>query len=522
MKIYFIAICGKGVGNLAIFLKRQGHDVKGSEMSENTFYPPIADMIVDSEIPVDFGFDPEKITEDIDLVIIGGGALIHDPNNPQIAKAKKLGLEVISYAAGIGRFITKEENIEVVGNHGKTTTTSLIAWCLKACKEDASYFIGEAPLGFDTSIYSGESKWSVAEGDEHPTLGIEPGGKFLYHNPKHILFTSADWDHKNIYKTEDEYIKTFLDLFKIQPKDGQIVACLDGINIINILTQTSSENKINLYTIGVYKESQNQIDVSVIETNLNDRLNEIKILSPKLYERLDELYYMAEVDYKWKPESTRFLIKKINVQTREEDKVGYFETSLIGQIGLENSLATISTLLTFNFDIEGIKEGISTFQGARRRLQLVHNRDYKVINDYAHSPIKIKSSVKSIRTKYQDNRIFVLFHVSQSGLKEDKTFQQLKSVFNLADFVIIPKVYADPNAETPLTGKDYRDLIRQGAVEGDDYLKANNVFYAPLNVQVQSILENNLRQNDIIVIMSSGDSNELVELSKGLHPHSIR
>jgi len=516
MKIYCVAICGKGVGNLAVFLKKQGHDVYGSEYSENTFYPPIANLIKDSEILVDFGFDPEKITKDYDLIIIGGAAFIHDPNNPQIARAKDLGLKVISFARGIGEFISKENHIEVVGNHGKTTTTSLIAWCLRACQEDASYFIGEAPLGFDSSIHSGTSKWSVAEGDEHPTLGVEPGGKFLYHKPKHILFTSSDWDHKNVYRTEDEYLESFLELFRIQPEDGYIIACLDGINVLNTLSKTSNLNPINLYSVGPFKEVNTDFDNKRIERKLNDRLDEVKLVYPGVYGRLSDLYYIAEVDYKWKPDATRFFAKKISIQNRKIDKVGYFETPMIGQIGLENSLAGISALMTFGFNVDGIKEGISTFKGAKRRLELVYNRDYKVINDYAHSPIKIKSSLKSIRTKYPDNKIFVIFHIAQSALKEEKTFTQLKNIFNLADFVIIPKVFADPNSNHQLTGKDYRDLLKQGALKEDSYLKPNNVFYTPLDIQLRSVLENNLSPNDVVVVMSSGDSNELIELSKGI------
>lgn len=516
MKIYVIAICGKGTGNLAVFLKNQGHEVYGSEYSENTFYPPISDLIRESGIPVDFGFDPNKITRDYDLIIIGGAAYIHDPHNPQVAKAKELQIRTISFAKGIGEFISKENHIEVVGNHGKTTTTSLIAWCLKTCKEDVSYFIGEAPLSLESSIYSGKSKWSVAEGDEHPTLGVEPGGKFLYHKAKHIVFTSADWDHKNIYHTEDDYIEAFLELFGILPEDGRIIACLDGINVLKTLSKTSTRNSINLYTIGPFKDFKKDIEIDKLEIKLNKKLNDIEKTYPSLYERLLDLYYISEVDYKWKPDATRFLVGRINIQNRKTDKVGYFETSLIGQIGLENSLAGISTLLSLGFNIDDIKEGISTFKGVKRRLELIYNREYKVINDFAHSPIKIKSSLKSIRTKYPDNKIFVVFHVAQSALKEEKTFTQLKNAFNLADFVIIPKVFADSNDKNKLTGKDYRDLIKKGAIEEDSYLKPSNVFYTPLNIQLKSVLENHLSPNDIIVVMSSGNSNEFIELSKGI------
>ena len=517
MKIYFIAICGKGVGNLALFLKKNGHEVLGSEYSEKTFYPPIADLIREAKIPVDFGFDPEKITSDIDMVVLGGAAFIHDPKNPQVAKAKELGIKTISFAKGIGEFIAKEENIEVVGNHGKTTTTSLIAWMLRETGEDVSYFIGEAPLGFETSTYSGESKWSVCEGDEHPTLNVEEGGKFLYHNPKHILFTSADWDHKNIYKTEESYYKAFSDLFKIQPKDGKTIACLDGIKVLEVLKTSKTTNPINFYTIGEYKTSLKAPANEEIEKDILARVENFKKNYKELLAQSEFLYYINEVDYKWQPDSTRFLLKRINLKTSEIEKISYFETPLLGEIGLENSLAALATLHTFNFDIEKLHDGLDTFKGAKRRLELILNREYKVINDFAHSPIKIASTIKSVRTKYYDKQIFVIFHVTQSALKEKTTFNQLKSVFNLADFVVIPRVTPNLDNSDQFFGKDYRDLIKQGAEEsGDDFLKPSNVYYTPLGVQMQSVLENNLKQNDVIVIMSTGDATDLIELTKGL------
>ncbi len=516
MKIYFIAICGKGGGNLAVFLKKQGHEVYGSEYSEKTFYPPIADIIKDNNIPVDFGFDPQKITNEYDLIIVGGAAFIHDPKNPQIAKAKELGLKMMSFANGIGEFIAKEEAIEVVGNHGKTTTTSIIAWMLKYAGEDASYFIGEAPLGFEFSVYSGESKWSVSEGDEHPTLNVENGGKFLYHKAKHILFTSADWDHKNIYKTEKSYLEAFQELFAIQPPEGRTIACLDGKKIFNVLSKSKVKTPLSFYTIGKFKELKTPMTEDQIDEDILISLSNYKVENEVIMQKSDYLYYIGEVDYKWRPDSTRFLVKRINISSSEVDKIGYFETQLIGQIGLENSLAALSTLLTLGFASSKLKEGLAQFKGAKRRLELILNREYKVINDYAHSPIKIAASLKAIRTKYYDNRVFVIFHANQSGLQVKNTFNDLKKAFNLADYVLIPRVIPDINSTDHFFGKDFRDLIKEGAQSEDNFLKSSNVYYTPLGVQMQSVLENNLKLNDIVLIMSSGDTRELIELTKGL------
>lgn len=517
MKIYFISICGTGVGNLAILLKNLGHDVKGSEHSEKVYYPPISDLLKKNKIPVTLSFDPNEITPDLDLVIMGGAALIHNPENPQVKKAKELGLRVISYARGVGEFLAKENNIEVVGNHGKTTTTALTAWCLKQCGIDISYFIGGAAIDFQETIHSGKDPWSVCEGDEHPSLGQEPGGKFLYHNPKHVIFTSADWDHKNIYTTELEYLDTFNQLFKQIPEEGLITACMTGKNVLEVLKSTKN-NKINLYTIGDFRETsfeQKNRSFEEIEAAIKDKVKSYVDQNPTVFEKVEKIYFVDEIDYKWRLNASRFRVKVLNSKTGDVENLGYFETSQIGPIGIENSLATISCLHGLGFELSCIKNGISSFSGVHRKLEIVHNYDYVVINDHAHSPIKIESSLKAVRTKYSDSRIFVIFHVNQSGLKERKTFEQLRNVFNLADYVLIPRVTPEMNSSEPIYGKDYINLIKEGA-QSARFLKASNVYYTPVITQMKSVLENNVSKNDVVLIMSSGDAREFIDVARSL------
>lgn len=522
MNIYIIGICGKASGNLAIFLKQQGHNVMGSEFSEDTFYPPISDLIIQNEIKVDFSFDPLKIDSKIDLVILGGAALIHDKNNPQVKKAYELGIPVISVAKAIGKFISKDNHISVVGNHGKTTITSLLVNIFKEAGIDVSYFIGEASNEIN-SIYQGTSDWSIAEGDEHPSLFQEPGGKFLYHKPKHVVFTSADWDHKNIYTTKKSYLNTFQDLFKIIPSDGKIIANLDGINVLKVLNDSKIKNDVFFYSVNNFNDLFPNYFEEEIDNKLIAQIHNLKDKYQSLFQNIKKVFYVFNVDYKWKPEYSRFGVKVIDCQTMQKDIVGSFETKLIGPIGIENSLAAVATGCVFNLNIDAIKNAVSKFQAPKRRLEIVYNQDYIVIDDYAHSPIKIKSSIKSVRAKYFDRKIFAIFQVQQSGLKERRTFLQLKNVFNFADFVIVTRVIPDFNAEIKFYGKDYRDLIRSGAMsrKNGTFLIPQNVFYAPLESQIKSILENNLSKGDVILVMSSGNNKNIIDLVKNLKINTL-
>ena len=512
MKIYVVAICGVGVGNLAMLLKEQGHNVRGSEFSEKTYYPPMSELLNQGGIVVEFGFSPDCITRDIDLVILGGAALIHDKNNPQVARAKELGIRVISFARGVGEFIAKEKNIEVVGNHGKTTTTALIARTLQECHVDSSYFIGGAPIGFDKTVYAGAGDWSVCEGDEYPSIGQEPGGKFMYHAPRHVVLTSADWDHKNIYRTQNSYIENFINLLGILPESGLITACYDGKNIFKVLRH--SGNKINFYTTSLYTDyipakppTQAECTADVIS-----KMESVRRKHKEVFKTLENVYYVTEIDFQWRKDTTKFKVSCYNCVSKKVIDLGAFETMLMGLIGVENSLGCIATLHGLGFAIENIRKGVKEFEGVRRKLEVIPtNSEYKLINDHAHSPIKIRSALKAVRLKYPKNKIFVIFHVVQSGLKEEKTFLQLKDAFNLADFVLIPRVYPDVTAQKQFFGKDYKEVIQEGAKHAS-FLKPGNVFYTPVITQMKSILENNIKKNDVVIVMSSGDVQEFLVL----------
>lgn len=527
MKVYIISIAGVGSGNLAVLLKRLGHDVRGSELSKKGYYPPISDLLEENEIQVDFGFHPDDISPDLDLVVFGGAAFIHQKDNKQIGRAKELGLKVISYPEGIGKFISKEENIEVVGNHGKTTITGLIAKCLIDLRVDPSYFIGGYPIGFESTVKTGNSKYSVCEGDEHPTLHYSSSGKFMYHYPKHVLFTSADWDHKNVFVSEKEYINQYIELFSILPKDGIITACATGVNVFKVLKYSKRSNPISLYLLNSTNE-----DIPILLEKINAQTEAIK---NKIY-RL----YIAE-NAKYLTDSTKFNVRVWDCKYRkfyEQINNKYeFSTNLMGKIGVENSLAAISTLNQLGFDLEQLVKPVSTFRGVKRKHEILHNGDYVLINDHAHSPIKIKSSLEAVRTRYKNNRIFTIFHVGQSALKERKTFEQLKAVFNLSNFVLIPRVIPDMNSEDPIFGKDYKDLISCSA---NHNLIRENVLYLPSNQELANFLSTNVSglskamtisnptdtknvsrssafqrkkaPQDVVLIMSSGDISEILKI----------
>lgn len=536
MKIYFISIGGVGSGNLAILLKSLGHDVRGSEISQESFYPPMSDLILKAGIHVDFGFDGDKITKEYDLVIIAGAASSLYSRlgpNDQIKRARELGIETIPYAEGIGRFISRKENIDVIGNHGKTTTTGMIAHVLTEIGEDPSYFCGGQILGLPKSINVGMTEYSVCEGDEYPTIpGYLNKGKYMFHKPKHVLLTSAIWDHKNIFKTEEDYINQIGEVFTILPYDGMLCACLSGENVPKIINKF---NESGLILYSVYSNGQNESD---IESYIKKRLKDIDNKQRNL---VREIYIAFDINFQ--KEITQFKIIEYKILNSEKlvlQRGEVYEdvrTMQLGIIGVENSLATFAVLRgIFSFDQTKIIKALGSFKGVKRKHEFIETKNKKVIliNDHAHSPIKILSSISAVRSRYKKDRLIILFHVSQSALKEFRTFLELQDVFNCANYLVILKVFIE-NIEQdidflnkhenevkkyplPLTGKSYMNLIRnylENQLQNElnphnGILVPENVKYIPDEDEVIKYLEEISCENSVILVLSSGNVDSLL------------
>jgi len=228
-RVHFVGICGPTVGSIALLLKKNGWKITGSDRD---IYPPASDFLRDNKVSILEGFDASRINDDIDMVILGGGAMIMDKHNPEVVKARKLGIKTMSWPSFVSKYLIKKESVVVAGTYGKTTTTAMVAWVLKNAGKDPSYLIGGYANNFPINVELGKSLYSVVEGDEHPSaLNFDNKSKFLYYKPKHVLITSAKWDHFNIFPKEKDYISVFKELVKLIPESGTLVLCKNGENL---------------------------------------------------------------------------------------------------------------------------------------------------------------------------------------------------------------------------------------------------------------------------------------------------
>ncbi len=458
-KIHFIGIGGSAISSLAVMLKKEGYKISGSD---EKIYDPALSLLEKNKVDWYEGTKPERV-KDADLVIIGGSMLIKNPENEEYLEAKQLGKRIESFTYLVGKHIVKEESIVVAGTYGKTTITSIIAWILEVAKKEPSFLIGGQPLNFEQGIKKTESEFSVVEGDEFAaSFGFDMTPKFMYYKPKHTIITAAQWDHLNMYSTEKAYVDAYKSLVKLtKEKNGSLYISTQGQNNENLVDQ----NQKNTFLYG---------------TGGDFRVNNIQHQKKK----------------------TSFEIKK------GQKNLGKFETTLLGKHNIENCLAAISLLYNLGIKVEDIREGIKTFKGVKRRLEIIgkNSKGATIIDDFAHSPVKAKSTLEALRTRYKNEKIITFYSPRTSEMNSKKVLDWYKDVFSESDVVIIPKITVKKNTK------------KEDRVHGIDILDAiehKEKYYFPRQEQIIKFLKENSGPNTLIVFMSAGDWGELV--NKTIH-----
>jgi len=220
-KVFFIGIAGKTMASLAKAFKDLRWEVIGSDQEK--VYPPITTFLEENNIKYFKGYSESNLSFVPDLVVVGRSALMIDSENPEYLKAKKLGCPVLSYPEVLRQYLIKENSIVVAGTYGKTTTAALIVWILINAGASPSFMIGGIPLNFNEGTRITNSKYSVVEGDETPALLPTDPPKFMFYKPKYLLLTATEYDHPEVYKTKDDYLRAYINLVKLLPDDAVLI-----------------------------------------------------------------------------------------------------------------------------------------------------------------------------------------------------------------------------------------------------------------------------------------------------------
>ncbi|WP_028121829.1 UDP-N-acetylmuramate--L-alanine ligase [Epilithonimonas tenax] len=362
MKTHFIAIGGSAMHNLAIALKDKGYQVTGSD--DAIFEPSRSRLEKKGILPDELGWFPEKLTSDIDAVILGMHA---HTDNPELAKAKQLGLKIYSYPEFLYEQSKEKTRVVIGGSHGKTTITSMILHVLNFHQKDIDYMVGAQLEGFDCMVkITQDNDFMILEGDEYLSSPLDLRSKFLLYQPNIALVSGIAWDHINVFKTFDDYTDQF----------RKFVASITPGGVL------------------VYNEEDAEV-VKVVEASEN---------------------FFRKIPYKT-PE-----YEIVNGIVNLKTDMGDIPLSVFGKHNLLNMEGARFICSQLGIMEEEFYEAIMSFKGASKRLEKVERTDGGLLyKDFAHAPSKVKATVSAFTEQFSKTETF--------GFLELHTYSSLNPVF---------------------------------------------------------------------------------------------
>ena len=371
MKVHFIAIGGSAMHNLAIALCQKGITVTGSD--DEIFDPARGRLEKYGLLPAEEGWHPEKITKDLDAVVLGMHARI---DNPELLRAQELGLKIYSYPEYLYEQSKDKLRIVVGGSHGKTTTTAMILHVLAHCGIEADYMVGAQLKGFDVMVrLSHTAKVMVIEGDEYLTSPIDRRPKFHLYHPNVGIITGIEWDHINVFPTFDIYREQFAKFIDLIEPNGALIYCDE--------------------------------DAEVHRVAMENRRTDIQ-----------KLPYVC-------PEH-----KVVDGVT----EIGRTRLRIFGHHNLLNLTAARLACRNVGVTDEQFDEAIATFEGASKRLELVKKNDScAVYKDFAHAPSKLRATIHAMREQYPDRRLVACMELHTFSSLTQEFLQQYAHSMDEAD-----------------------------------------------------------------------------------------
>jgi UDP-N-acetylmuramate: L-alanyl-gamma-D-glutamyl-meso-diaminopimelate ligase len=398
MRIYFMSICGTGMGNGALLMRSLGHEIIGAD--RNT-YPPMSDQLANAGIEILEGYDAERLERLApDVVVVGN---VNTRGNPEVEwLLETRAIPFISLPELLANELLRKRNtIAVSGTHGKTTTSSITAFLLRSNGLNAGYLVGGVPEDLPGGSHAGESEAPfVIEGDEYDSAFFDKRSKFIHYCPNILILNNLEFDHADIFRDLEDVKRTFSHLIKLVPGTGYILANSDDPNLEEILN----------------------VDwAPVLRVGLGDRAD-LKIC-----------------DYEESPEGSSFTL---------EFKGRFWAKVKWGLWGLFNArnaaMAALSAALA-----SGLKDptelnlsALGQFHGVKRRQEVLADSDrLTVLTDFAHHPTAVRWTIKSMRGRFPDRKVIICFEARSNTACRKVHESAFELAFDRADEIHLGEVF---------------------------------------------------------------------------------
>lgn len=404
-KIHFISIGGSVMHNLAIALHQKGYIVTGSD--DEIYEPSASRLAKHNLLPAETGWFPEKITADLESVILGMHAR---EDNPELKKAQELGIKVYSYPEYIFEQSVDKQRVVIAGSHGKTTITSMILHVLNFNKRIFNYLVGAQIEGFENMVkLSDDAPVIVIEGDEYFTSPLDRTPKFMHYQPHMALISGIAWDHYNVFPTWESYVKQFELLADSIPKAGAIV----------------------------FDQTDDMLDV----------------IGQK--ERAD----VVSIPYEAHP----YKIENGNTFLITTDQ-GDVPILVFGEHNMKNISGAKAICERLGLTDEAFYAAIQSFKGASKRMELLGSNDnVNIYRDFAHAPSKVEATTAAVKAQFPDRKLIACAELHTFSSLNKTFLKQYRRKMNAADVAIVyynPLTVEHKRLE-PITETDIREAFKR-------------------------------------------------------------
>lgn len=443
------------MGSLAVALAKTGHQVTGSD---GVLYEPMKGVLQNARIQLLENFKPENAEKiDPDWVIVGN---VVRKDNAEVRAWFRKGTPFVTFPVAVRKFLIQDrKSIVVAGTHGKTTTTSWIAFLMDQLGCQPSYLIGGVPRDLPSGCLISKGDIFVGEGDEYDSAFFDKGPKFLHYKPDFLVLTSIEFDHADIYRDLSHVKESFEKVVSLLPGDGLLVARSDDAMVADVSAaalcpvQTFGSGATAMWKLGKLQETSAGFEFEVL--------------------------------YKGK-------------------SIGDFRTPLLGEHNLFNLISGIICGVNLGNPVEKIRPIVEQFTGVRRRQELLLSSPVTLIDDFAHHPTEVAATLASVRRRFPQRKIWALFEPRSATARRNVHQEAYRTALGAADCVIVSVPFRQNELEL-------RDRFSPQSLVDALRSLGKQAFYFPSTEEIVSTVVSGCAPGDIVVVMSNGEFDKIQE-----------
>ncbi|MFZ5806291.1 MAG: UDP-N-acetylmuramate:L-alanyl-gamma-D-glutamyl-meso-diaminopimelate ligase [Verrucomicrobiota bacterium] len=442
-KVHFMGICGTAMGAVAAMMKDDGYDVSGSD--ENV-YPPMSTFLQEKDIVLQAGYSPENLALKPDLVVVGNAI---SRGNLELEEVLDERFYYLSLPETLKTFfLRKTHNLVVTGTHGKTTTTSLLAWIFEHAELKPSYLIGGIPLNFNQGCRRQAGHYWILEGDEYDTAFFDKRSKFLHYLPELVIINNIEFDHADIYASLDAIKNSFRQLVNIIPRDGMLLINADDANAREVAANAQSQ---------------------ILEVGFSENAA-VRVTQHRMDASGSHFHFLGKD----------------------------FFLPLFGKHNIANAAMAIAAAHFYQIPLEKVAEALKNFKGIKRRMEIrAEVKGITIVDDFGHHPTALRETMTALRAKFSGVKIWALFEPRSNTTRRNVFQKELPAALALADGVFVSQV-------ARLEQLPENQRLNPEKVIADIKTAGKPAYYEPTADAIVQKLVPQLKKGDVVAVFSNG------------------